>query len=69
MNFTVAVKKSDAVVGHSLKGKTGWLAKTISFFLRGTMKSLAKLKLLGKQGALAMGKDSKYLVDSILLGM
>ena len=49
MNFTVAVKKSDAVVGHSPKGKTGRLAKTISFFLRGNNEISCKVKVTGKR--------------------
>ena len=47
--FAVAVKKCDVVVGHLSKGKTGRFTKTISFSSWKQIKSLAKLKLLGKE--------------------
>ena len=46
--FSIVVKKSDAVVGHSSKEKTGRFPKYISFFFMETMKPLAELKLLGR---------------------
>ena len=46
-NLQVAVKKCVVVFGYLSKVKTGWFAKTISVFME-AMKTLAKLKLLGK---------------------
>ena len=43
--------------------------KLFQFFFVEAMKTLAKLKLLRKERALAMGKDSKYSVNSILVEM
>ena len=47
--FHSCSQKSDAVVGHSPKGKTGRLAKTISFFLRGNNEISCKVKVTGKR--------------------
>ena len=43
--------------------------KLFHFLFVEAMKTLAKLKLLEKERALAMGKDSKYSVNSILVEM
>ena len=51
------------------RSKTGRFAKIISFSLRGGNENSCKVEVIGKERALAMGKDSKYSVNSILVEM
>ena len=52
--FAVAVEKCDVVVGHLSKGKTDQFAKLFHFFFVEAIKTLAKLRLLEKEGTLAL---------------
>ena len=68
--FSFTFEKCDVVVGHLSKGKAGWFSKKLSFFfLVEAMKTLAKFNLFRKEWTLAIGKDSKYPVKSILQDM
>ena len=67
--IAIAVKKGNVLVGHLSKGKTSRFAETTSFFLCGGNKNSYKVELLGKERTFAMRKDSKYLVNFILLDM
>ena len=49
------------------KEKLADFQKLFHVFFVKAMKTLAKLKLLWKEWNLVMGKDSKHLVNSILL--
>ena len=54
--FAVAFEKCDVVVGHLSKGKTGRIAKTASFFLRGGNENSCKVGVTGKRVNLGDGE-------------
>ena len=58
--YAVAVTKDARVIGHLKKGKTGWYAKTVFYFLELIQRTLLVLLSRGKGLTLEMDKACKF---------
>ena len=59
--FSIVVKKSDAVVGHSSKEKAGRFPKYISFFFHGDNETSCRAEVTGKSKLWLWGRTPNIL--------